>query len=235
MRRRPWAAIIIGGAVIAAAAGGLAGWRLSQHAAARPHASCGSAVTHGPDESTRALSADPGALACLLVVCTANPDELLYALRRISPRSALTATLTTRLIPVLGEDARRLAEAQRWLEKGAQLGDVDAMFDLGVVLKVRGKKQEVSDWTLKAAQSGLARAQAIYGNALEHGTDLAVNLAGAVAWYRKSAEQGEKAAARLEKFALQKAKRRERSPRSGQVGAANRPDGIRRCWLPAAS
>jgi hypothetical protein len=64
MRRRPWAAIIIGGAVIAAAAGGVAGWRLSQHAAALPHASCGSAVTHGLDESTRALSADPGALAC---------------------------------------------------------------------------------------------------------------------------------------------------------------------------
>ena len=34
-------------------------------------------------------------LACLLVVCTANPDELLFSLRRISPRSALTAALTT--------------------------------------------------------------------------------------------------------------------------------------------
>lgn len=64
MRRRPWTAIIIGGAVIAAAVGGLAGWMLSQHAAAPPHASCGSAVTHGLDGSTRALSADPGALAC---------------------------------------------------------------------------------------------------------------------------------------------------------------------------
>ena len=64
MRRRPWTAIIIGGAVIASA-GGLAGWRLSQPAAAAlPHASCGSAVTHSLDGSTRALSADPGALAC---------------------------------------------------------------------------------------------------------------------------------------------------------------------------
>jgi hypothetical protein len=65
MRRRPWTAVITGGAVIAAAAGGLAGWRLSQHAAALPHASCGSAVTHRLDGSTRALSADPGALACI--------------------------------------------------------------------------------------------------------------------------------------------------------------------------
>ena len=64
MRRRQWTAIIIGGAVIAAAAGVLAGWRLSQHAAALPHASCGSAVTHSLDGSTRALGADPGALAC---------------------------------------------------------------------------------------------------------------------------------------------------------------------------
>jgi len=63
MRRRPWTAIIAG-AVIAAAAGGLAGWRLSQHAAALPHASCGDAVTHSLDGSTHALSADPSALTC---------------------------------------------------------------------------------------------------------------------------------------------------------------------------
>ena len=64
MRRRTWTAIIIAGAVIAAAAGGLAGWRLSQHAAALPHARCGGAVTHSLDGSTHALSADPGALTC---------------------------------------------------------------------------------------------------------------------------------------------------------------------------
>src|SRR6202007_3154255 len=51
--------------------------------------------------------------ACRLVLCAADPDQLLFALRRISPRSALTAALATRLVPVLGEDARRLAEAQR--------------------------------------------------------------------------------------------------------------------------
>src|SRR6185437_9370715 len=48
------------------------------------------------------------ALACLLAVCTANPDELLLSLRRVSPRSALTASLTTRMVPVLGQDAQRL-------------------------------------------------------------------------------------------------------------------------------
>src|SRR5208283_2255166 len=52
-------------------------------------------------------------LACVLAICTADPDQLLFACRRFSPRSALTVSLATRLIPVLGQDARRLAEAQR--------------------------------------------------------------------------------------------------------------------------
>ena len=34
-----------------------------------------------------------------------DPDELLKALRRISYRSALTASLATRLVPVLARDA----------------------------------------------------------------------------------------------------------------------------------
>ena len=64
MRRKSWTAIIIGGAVITTATGALAGWRLARHAAALPHASCGGAVTHSLDGSTRALGADPDALAC---------------------------------------------------------------------------------------------------------------------------------------------------------------------------
>jgi len=91
-------------------------------------------------------------LACLLVVCTANPDELLYALRRFSPRSALTATLTTRLIPVLAEDARRLAEAQRCRPDGGARGArgrlailratvsgaLERSLDVAAVLEMRG-------------------------------------------------------------------------------------------------
>jgi energy-coupling factor transport system permease protein len=91
-------------------------------------------------------------LACLLVVCAANPDELLYALRRISPRSALTAALTTRLVPVLGEDARRLAEAQRCRPDGGAAGvrgrltvlratvsgALERSLDVAAVLEMRG-------------------------------------------------------------------------------------------------
>jgi energy-coupling factor transport system permease protein len=91
-------------------------------------------------------------LSCLLVVCAANPDELLLAFRRISPRSALTATLTTRLIPVLGADARRLAEAQRCrpdggargargrmaILKATVAGALDRSLDVAAVLEMRG-------------------------------------------------------------------------------------------------
>jgi energy-coupling factor transport system permease protein len=42
-----------------------------------------------------------------------DPDELLRGFRRLSFRSALTASLATRMIPVLGADAQRLAQAQK--------------------------------------------------------------------------------------------------------------------------
>jgi energy-coupling factor transport system permease protein len=91
-------------------------------------------------------------LACLLVVCAADPDELLVSLRRISPSSALTAALTTRLVPVLAQDARRLAEAQRCRPGGGTrgargrlailratvAGALDRALDVAAVLEMRG-------------------------------------------------------------------------------------------------
>ena len=52
-------------------------------------------------------------LATTLASLAVDPDELLRAARRLSFRSALTASLATRMMPVLAGDARRLAEAQR--------------------------------------------------------------------------------------------------------------------------
>ena len=60
-----------------------------------------------------------GLRAVALILCGAlytvavDPDEVLRLLRRFSLRSALTATLATRLVPVLVRDSRRLADAQR--------------------------------------------------------------------------------------------------------------------------
>ena len=91
-------------------------------------------------------------LACLLVVCAVDPDELLFAFRRVSPRSALTAALATRMLPVLGEDARRLAEAQRCRPDGGARGvrgklsilratvggALERSLDVAAVLEMRG-------------------------------------------------------------------------------------------------
>ena len=60
-----------------------------------------------------------GVRAIALILCGAlytvavDPDEVLGLFRRFSFHSALTATLATRMVPVLARDARRLAEAQR--------------------------------------------------------------------------------------------------------------------------
>jgi energy-coupling factor transport system permease protein len=73
------------------------------------------------DVTLEALAA--GALAGLrvLVCITAlgllsaavDPDELLRLFRRVSYRSALSASLATRLVPVLARDATRMGEAAR--------------------------------------------------------------------------------------------------------------------------
>jgi energy-coupling factor transport system permease protein len=73
------------------------------------------------DVTLEAIAA--GAMAGLrVVVCitalgllsaAVDPDELLRLFRRISYRSALSASLATRLVPVLARDATRMGEAAR--------------------------------------------------------------------------------------------------------------------------
>jgi energy-coupling factor transport system permease protein len=81
-----------------------------------------------------------------------DPDELLRIFRRLSFRSALTASLATRMIPVLAADSRRLAEAQRTRPQGAPSGargrvallaaviggSLDRAMDVAATLEVRG-------------------------------------------------------------------------------------------------
>jgi energy-coupling factor transport system permease protein len=81
-----------------------------------------------------------------------DPDELLRMFRRISPRSALTAVLATRMMPVLARDAARLDEARRCradsggdgpLARAAVLravatGSLDRALDVAATLEVRG-------------------------------------------------------------------------------------------------
>lgn len=95
-----------------------------------------------------------GLRAAVLVLCGAlytlavDPDEMLRLLRRLSFRSALTVTLTTRIIPVLLRDSHRLADAQRCrpghppsrvaLLRAATAGAFDRALDVAAALEVRG-------------------------------------------------------------------------------------------------
>jgi energy-coupling factor transport system permease protein len=98
-----------------------------------------------------------GLRAVALIMCGAlytaavDPDEVLKLFRRISFRSALTATLATRMVPVLVRDARRLTDAQRCrpgrppsrvaLMRAATSGVLDRALDVAAALEVRGYGQ----------------------------------------------------------------------------------------------
>ncbi len=95
-----------------------------------------------------------GLRAVVLILCAAlytaavDPDEVLRLFRRVSFHSALTATLATRMVPVLARDSRRLADAQRCrpgpppsrfqLLRAATAGVLDRALDVAAALEVRG-------------------------------------------------------------------------------------------------
>ncbi len=88
-------------------------------------------------------------LAAALFTAAIDPDEVLRLFRRVSFRSALTASLATRMVPVLGRDGARMAEAQRTLPPGARASRValagavaanalDRAVDVAAALELRG-------------------------------------------------------------------------------------------------
>jgi energy-coupling factor transport system permease protein len=87
-------------------------------------------------------------LCGLLYSLAVDPDEVLRLFRRVSFHSALTATLATRMVPILVRDGRRLADAQRCrpgaapsrltLMRAACTGVLDRALDVAAALEVRG-------------------------------------------------------------------------------------------------
>jgi energy-coupling factor transport system permease protein len=87
-------------------------------------------------------------LCCALFSAAVDPDEVLRLFRRVSFRSALTAALATRLVPVLARDARRMADAQATRPGGTPgrvavlravaTGALDRAVDVAATLEVRG-------------------------------------------------------------------------------------------------
>lgn len=93
----------------------------------------------------------------LLASLTIDPDQLLSLCRRLSLRSALTASIALRIVPLLATDAQRLAEAQRTrppAARGRGFGDatrlrvrlltatmsgaLDRSLDVAATLELRG-------------------------------------------------------------------------------------------------
>lgn len=86
-------------------------------------------------------------LALALYSATVDPDETLRLFRRLSYRSALTASLATRLVPVMAHDATRMREAARCRPvapgRGASIraalrGTLDRAVDVAASLELRG-------------------------------------------------------------------------------------------------
>jgi energy-coupling factor transport system permease protein len=82
-----------------------------------------------------------------LMSAAVDPDELLKLFRRVSYRSALTASLATRLVPVLARDASRMSDAARCRARPAERlavlraalsGALDRAVDVAAALEVRG-------------------------------------------------------------------------------------------------
>ncbi len=115
----------------------------------------GAVLGHRFDITLEALGA--GALAGMRVAAftmvfglasaCVDPDELLRLFRRVSYRSALTASLATRLVPVLARDAMRMGDAARCraeppgrlaLTRAAVSGALDRAVDVAAALEVRG-------------------------------------------------------------------------------------------------
>ncbi len=95
-----------------------------------------------------------------------DPDRVLRALRPLAGRSALTATLVSRLVPVAAADAGRLRDAARLRGPGAAAagraplarrllaGSLDRAVDVAATLELRGYSLEPA----RALRSQLRRA-----------------------------------------------------------------------------
>ncbi|HWI21363.1 MAG TPA: energy-coupling factor transporter transmembrane component T [Baekduia sp.] len=87
-----------------------------------------------------------------LLTIAVDPDGLLRLFRRLSFRSALSASLATRLVPVLAADSRRMADAARCradrggdgrlarlaVVRAVVSGALDRSLDVAATLEVRG-------------------------------------------------------------------------------------------------
>jgi len=115
--------------------GELLGWRLDVTL---------EAVAYG---AVAALRVTVLMMALALFTAVVDPDDTLRLFRRVSYRSALTAALATRLVPVLARDAARMGEAARCrpvpparagAARAALRSALDRSVDVAAALELRG-------------------------------------------------------------------------------------------------
>lgn len=91
-------------------------------------------------------------------------------------------------------NARNNAKALQYFEQGASKDDLSSEYWAGKMLlggmNVPANKQQAVVYLLKAAEGGMAAAQAEMGTLYAEGNGVTKNLAQAAEWYRKSALQG---------------------------------------------
>jgi energy-coupling factor transport system permease protein len=120
----------------------------------------GEAIAYGAVTGLRAVAL---IACCALYFSAVDPDRVLRLFRRFGFRSALTATLATRLVGVLSADARRLADGQRCrpgqpasrlaLVRAVTAGALDRAGDVAAALEVRGYGGAVAPASGRAAWS----------------------------------------------------------------------------------
>jgi len=110
-------------------------------------------------------------LVSTLASLAVDPDELLRLLRRFSFRSALTASLATRMVPLLAADAQRLAEAQRTRPAGtARGGNARGVRGCVAPRGVRGSG------SARGVRGRVALFAAVLGGSLDRAMDVAATL-----------------------------------------------------------
>ena len=176
-----------------------------------------------------------------LMSAAVDPDQLLRLFRRVSYRSALTATLATRLVPVLARDATRMGDAARCrphppgrltVARAALAGALDRAVDVAAALEVRGyslggrtvgRRQPWSrhDWRVGGAAVAIARRR---GGRRHRRARLRRGVSHAPDRDRRARDRAERRGAAARPCAL-------RRPRCAHGGGAC----LSRWWWPSAS
>ena len=135
------------------------------------------AIVYGVSSGLRAAAV---LVAAAVYSACVDPDRVLRALRPLAGRSALTATLVSRLVPVAAADSARLRDAAQLRGPGAAevgwppllrrllAGSFDRSVDVAATLELRGyalerpRRQPVSAAGLGAA-AGSSPGQAVLG------------------------------------------------------------------------